>query len=83
MAIPWDVADDLLYALCAEPLLPGTPSAGSHQAADSMRTNQIVAPLRRLLEESRSVYEIQPDQRRLQRRIEGPRRDGEARRPAR
>lgn len=69
-AILWDVADDLLHALCTEPLPSGTPLLAIGKRADAKRTNQIVAPLRRLLEESRSVYEIQPDQRGLRRRID-------------
>jgi hypothetical protein len=69
-AILLDVTDDLLHALCTEPLPPGTPLLAIGKRADAKRTNQIAAPLRRLLEESRSVYEIQPDQRGLQRRID-------------
>jgi hypothetical protein len=66
----WDVADDLLHALCCEPLPPGAGflvSLGNR--ADAKRTSQITGPLARLLAESRSVYEIRPDQRGLQRRV--------------
>jgi hypothetical protein len=69
--ILWDVADDLLYALCSEPL---SPDAGVLEylvdiASDSL-TTQIIGPLRTLLEESQSVYEIRPDRRGLRRRID-------------
>jgi hypothetical protein len=67
-AILWDVADDLLHALCAEPLPPGTSVLALGKRADAKRTSQITGPLARLLAESRSVYEIRPDQRGLQRR---------------
>ena len=70
-AILWDVADDLLYALCTEPLPAGTPMLTAlGKRAELKRTTQIIEPLRRLLEESRSVYEIRADQRGLQRRID-------------
>ena len=69
-AILWDVADDLLSAL-AEPLPAGTPMLTAlGKRAELKRTAQIIEPLRRLLEESRSVYEIRADQRGLQRRID-------------
>ena len=70
-AILLDVADDLLHALCTEPLPPGTPRLTAFRKyPDVKRTKQITSPLRRLLEESRSVYEIRPDQRGLRRRID-------------
>jgi hypothetical protein len=68
--ILWDVADDLFHALCTEPLPPGTSRLALGKRADAKRTSQIIEPLRRLLEESRSVHEIRPDQRGLQRRID-------------
>ena len=69
-AILWDVVDDLVHALCTEPLPPDTPLLALGKRADAKRTRQIIEPLRRLLEESRSVYEIRPDQRGMQRRID-------------
>jgi hypothetical protein len=68
-AILWDVADDLLHALCTEPLPPGTSVLALAKRADAKRTGQITGPLARLLAELRSVYEIRPDQRGLQRRV--------------
>ena len=66
----WDVADDLLHALCSEPLPPGAGVfATLGNRAEAKRTSQITEPLARLLAESRSVYEIRPDLRGLQRRI--------------
>jgi hypothetical protein len=69
-AILWDIADDLLHALCIEPLPSDTPIWAVVKRSDAKRTKQIVEPLRRLLEESRSVYEIQPSQRGLRRRLD-------------
>jgi hypothetical protein len=69
-AILWDIADDLLHALCIEPLPSDTPIWAVGKRSDAKRTKQIVEPLRRLLEESRSVYEIQPSQRGLRRRLD-------------
>jgi hypothetical protein len=63
------VADDLLHTLCTEPLPPGTSVLALGKRADAKRTSQITGPLARLLAESRSVYEIRPDQRGLQRRV--------------
>jgi hypothetical protein len=67
----WYVVDDLLGALCKAPLPSDAPLATlARNLPGKRRTKKITAPLRRLLEESRSVYEISPDQRGLQRRIE-------------
>ncbi|MBS2966312.1 hypothetical protein KGA66_24920 [Actinocrinis puniceicyclus] len=67
----WYVADDLLHALCAEPLPPDVPiTTFARKFAARRRTKKITASLRRLLEESRSVYEIAPDDRGLRRRID-------------
>lgn len=52
-AILWDVADDLLHALCTEPLSPGTSVLALGKRADAKRTSQIAGPLARLLAESR------------------------------
>jgi hypothetical protein len=67
----WDVVDDLLHSLCIEPLPPGTPwTATLGKRGALKRTKQIVGSLRPLLEDSRSVYEISPNQRGLQRRVD-------------
>jgi hypothetical protein len=68
-AISWDVVDDLLHVLCTEPLPPDTSPLAFAKRAAAKRTGQITGPLAVLLAESRSVYEISPDQRGLQRRI--------------
>lgn len=69
--ILWNVADDLLGALCTEPLPPDAPIATvARKLLARRRTKKITAPLKRLLEESRSVYEIAPDDRGLRRRID-------------
>jgi hypothetical protein len=69
--ILWDVVDDLLHALCIEPLPPGTPPlVVFRKRGATKRTKKITSSLRQLLEESRSVYEISPHQRGLQRRID-------------
>ncbi|OLE23311.1 MAG: hypothetical protein AUG49_16375 [Catenulispora sp. 13_1_20CM_3_70_7] len=65
------MADDLLRALCMEPLPPNAPlTTLARKFAAMRRTKKITSSLRRLLEESRSVYEIAPDNRGLQRRID-------------
>lgn len=69
--ILWYVADDLLHALCTEPLPPDVPLTTLARKFSARRhTKKITASLRRLLEESRSVYEISPDDRGLRRRID-------------
>ena len=68
--ILWDVVDDLVHAMCSEPLSSDTPIWAVAKRSVAKRTKQILDPLRRLLEESRSVYEIQPGQRGLQRQID-------------
>ena len=68
-AILWDVVDDLLHALCTEPLSAGTSPLAFSKRADAKRTSQITGPLALLLAESRSVYEISSDRRGLQRRV--------------
>lgn len=70
-AVLWDVVDDLLYALCIEPPLPGatwTATLGKRSALK--RTTKIVSLLQALLEDSRSVYEVRADRRGLQRRVD-------------
>ena len=67
----WYVADDLLHALCTEPLPPDVPiTTFARKFSARRRTKKITTSLRRLLEESRSVYEISPDDRGLRRRID-------------
>lgn len=69
--ILWYVADDLLHALCTEPLPPDAPlTTLARKFSARRRTKKITASLRRLLEESRSVYEIATDDRGLRRRID-------------
>ncbi|MBD0688519.1 hypothetical protein BG452_05040 [Streptomyces sp. CBMA123] len=66
----WDVVDDLLFALCREPLSPETWPVTAFLNPDARRTRRIIEPLNRLLAESRSVYEVAPNQRGLTRRME-------------
>jgi hypothetical protein len=67
----WDVVDDLLNTLCIPPLPPGTPQWVTLKNRGALkRTQKITDPLRELLEDSRSVYEISPDQRGLRRRVD-------------
>jgi hypothetical protein len=67
----WDVVDDLLHTLCMAPLPPGTPQLVILKNRGALkRTKKITDSLRELLEDSRSVYEISPDQRGLQRRVD-------------
>ncbi|MFI8964994.1 hypothetical protein ACIGO8_23100 [Streptomyces sp. NPDC053493] len=66
----WDVVDDLLFLLCTEPPAPEKPPFASWLRGSVRRTKRIIEPLNRLLVESRSVYEVTPDQRGLQRRME-------------
>ena len=69
--ILWDIVDDLLHELCIEPLSPGTPGlVVLRKWSATGRTKKITEPLRQLLEESRSVYEISPNQRGLKRRMD-------------
>lgn len=69
--ILWYVADDLLRALCTEPLPADPPiTTFARKFSALRRTKKITTSLRRLLDESRSVYEIAPDNRGLQRRID-------------
>lgn len=69
--ILWNIVDDLLHELCIEPLGPQTsPLVGLSKWSDTRRTKKITEPLRQLLEESRSVYEVSPDQRGLRRRMD-------------
>jgi hypothetical protein len=69
--ILWYVADDLLHALCTEPLPPDVPiTTFARKFSARRRTKKITASLRQLLEESRSVNEISPDDRGLRRRID-------------
>ncbi len=71
MDILWDIVDVLLHKLCIEPLGPETPPlVVLRKWTATRRTKKITEPLRQLLEESRSVYEISPDQRGLRRRME-------------
>ncbi|MFI0999295.1 hypothetical protein ACIP10_23130 [Streptomyces galbus] len=66
----WDVVDYLLFVLCTEPPSPEkSPLAGWFNGT-VRRTKRIIEPLSRLLLESRSVYEVAPDQRGLVRRME-------------
>ncbi|MEU5034071.1 hypothetical protein AB0G48_07980 [Streptomyces rubiginosohelvolus] len=66
----WDVVDDLLFLLCTEPPAPEKSPLVTWFSGSVRRTKRIVEPLNRLLIESRSVYEVAPDQRGLQRRME-------------
>jgi hypothetical protein len=66
----WDVVDDLLFCLCTEPPAPERSPVVTWFRGNVRRTKRIVEPLNRLLVESRSVYEVTPDQRGLQRRME-------------
>ena len=69
--ILWDVVDELLQVFCTEPLPPETNAAIAwFKGGQAKRTGRITGPLNRLLEESRSVYEITTDQRGLRRRME-------------
>ena len=69
--ILWHVADDLLRVMCTEPLPPNAAiTTLARRYPGLRRTKRIVKSLRRLLEESRSVYEIAPDNRGLVRRID-------------
>jgi hypothetical protein len=67
--ILWDVVDELLRRLCTEPD-PAKPSWIPALGKGRRQTKKITESLSRLLAESRSVYEIAPDQRGLQRRVE-------------
>lgn len=70
-AILWYVADDLLRALCTEPLPPDPPiTTFARKFSALRRTKKLTTSLSRLLEESRSVYEIAPDNRGLCRRLD-------------
>ena len=69
-AVLWDVVDDLLSVLCSEPLPPETLPIVARLHGGARRTKRIIEPLNRLLIESRSVYEVAPDRRGLQRRTE-------------
>ncbi|WP_250304210.1 hypothetical protein OG204_10145 [Streptomyces sp. NBC_01387] len=66
----WDVVDDLLCLLCTELPAPEKPPFVTWFSGSVRRTKRIVEPLDRLLVESRSVYEVTPNQRGLQRRME-------------
>jgi hypothetical protein len=67
----WDIVDVLLHGLCIEPLGPDVPPlVALRKWTATRRTKRLTAPLRQLLDESRSVYEIRPDQRGLRRRME-------------
>jgi hypothetical protein len=66
----WDVVDDLLFLLCTEPPTPEKSPLVTWFNGSYRRTKRIVEPLNRLLVESRSVYEVTPNQRGLQRRME-------------
>ncbi|GAA2930810.1 hypothetical protein GCM10010446_14500 [Streptomyces enissocaesilis] len=66
----WDVVDDLLFLLCTEPPAPEKSPFATWFTGSFRRTKRMVEPLNRLLVESRSVYEVTPDQRGLQRRME-------------
>ncbi|NEA24574.1 hypothetical protein [Actinomadura bangladeshensis] len=69
--ILWHVVDDLLAALCIAPPPHNAPiTTLARNYGRQRRTRKITASLRRLLEESRSVYEIRPDQRGLRRRVQ-------------
>ena len=67
--ILWDVVDGLLYRLCSEPDR-AKPAWVNGLKKDVKRTMLITDSLDRLLSEARSVYEIAPDLRGLQRRVE-------------
>jgi hypothetical protein len=69
-AILWDIVDDLLFSSCREPLPPDASPISAFFNLDVRRTKRIVEPLRRLLAEARSVYEITPNLRGLRRRAE-------------
>ncbi|MFD6346625.1 hypothetical protein ACFWF9_18125 [Streptomyces roseolus] len=66
----WDVVDALLFLLCTEPPAPEKQPVVTWLSGRTRRTKRIVEPLNRLLVESRSVYEVAPDRRGLQRRME-------------
>ncbi|MFF5502005.1 hypothetical protein [Streptomyces roseolus] len=66
----WDVVDALLFLLCTEPPDPEKQPLVTWLSRRTGRTRRIVEPLNRLLVESRSVYEVRPDQRGLRRRME-------------
>lgn len=66
----WDVVDALLFLLCTEPPAPEKSPFTIWFNGSYRRTKRIVEPLNRLLVESRSVYEVTPNQRGLQRRVE-------------
>ncbi|MFB7777797.1 hypothetical protein [Streptomyces bauhiniae] len=68
--ILWDVVDALVFVLCTEPLPPETSSVAAWFNGEAKRTKRIIEPLDRLMTEARSAYEIAPDQRGLQRRME-------------
>lgn len=67
--ILWDLVDGLLYRLCSEPD-PAKPAWVNGLRRNGRQTKKIADSLNRLLVEARSVYEIAPDLRGLQRRIE-------------
>jgi len=67
----WDVVDDLLYTFCIGPLPPGTTAYAMFKKRGAVkRTKKVTDSLTVLLEDSRSVYEVSPDQRGLQRRVD-------------
>jgi hypothetical protein len=65
----WDLVDGLLYRLCSEPD-PTKPAWRNGLRKNGKQTKKITDSLDRLLAEARSVYEIAPDLRGLQRRVE-------------
>lgn len=67
--ILWDVVDELLRRLCTEPD-PTKPAWIPALGKGRRQTKRITESLGLLLAESWSVYEIAPDQRGLQRRME-------------
>ena len=69
VTVLWDVVDELLRRLCTEPD-PTRPAWVSGFTRTGRQTRKITESLDRLLAESRSVYEIAPDRRGLQRRVD-------------